>query len=77
MCPDKCGISFANGQPIAHKNSDMKAIFGCSSMSDQDGNLLFYTNGKSVWNYNDQIRKNSDFASVIQVLNNDLDKPNV
>lgn len=57
---DKCGISFANGQPIAHKNSDMKAIFGCSSMSDQDGNLLFYTNGKSVWNYNDQIMENGD-----------------
>ncbi len=36
----------------------MIAVEGCSSVSDADGNLLFYTSGGTVWNRNHQIMPN-------------------
>ena len=35
---------------------------GCSSISDPNGNLLFYTDGRSVWDANFQIMPNADYA---------------
>lgn len=46
------GLYFNSGEPIALTNSGMYTWEGCASISDQDGNLLFYTNGKKVWNAN-------------------------
>ena len=34
---------------------------GCSSISDPNGNLLFYTDGRTVWNRNHQIMPNGDY----------------
>lgn len=34
---------------------------GCSSISDSDGNLLFYTDGRTVWNANHQVMSNADY----------------
>ena len=34
---------------------------GCSSISDPGGNLLFYTDGRTVWNANHQIMPNGDY----------------
>lgn len=36
----------------------MQTPAGCASVSDDNGNLLFYTNGKTVWNKNHQIMQN-------------------
>lgn len=36
-------------------NSAMTAFSGCVTMSDNNGNLLFYSNGYYVWNKNHQI----------------------
>lgn len=33
---------------------------GCSSISDSNGSLLFYTNGEKVWNRNFQLMSNGD-----------------
>ena len=33
---------------------------GCSSISDNNGDLLFYTNGGTIWNNNHQIMNNGD-----------------
>ena len=46
---DSAGISFQYDkiEPIA--NSAIRASEGCSSISDNQGNLLFYTNGETVW----------------------------
>ena len=33
---------------------------GCSTISDANGNLLFYTNGEKVWNRVFQIMSNGD-----------------
>jgi gliding motility-associated-like protein len=46
------GISFNSGMPYATNNSAMITYEGCASISDQNGRLLFYTNGVAVWNRN-------------------------
>ena len=49
---DYCGISFntPNNIPIALNNSAMKTDEGSAVMSDWTGELLFYTDGTTVWN---------------------------
>ena len=44
------GIDFSSGSPEVLKNSALNTEEGCASISDKDGNLLFYTDGLSVWN---------------------------
>ena len=34
---------------------------GCSSISDENGNLLFYTDGRTVWNRNNEVMSNGDY----------------
>ncbi len=46
---DHAAISFSSGAPVALLNSSMLAGEGCSSISDSSGNLLFYTDGISVY----------------------------
>jgi len=52
------GLDFNSGSPVALTNSKMDTREGCASISDEDGNLLFYTNGFSIWNKNHQIMDN-------------------
>ena len=46
------GIDFNSGAPVALTNGALATDEGCSSISDDMGNLLFYTDGISVWNRN-------------------------
>ncbi len=48
------GISFPSltGQPVALLNGAMFASEGAAVTSDDKGNLLFYTNGLTIWNKN-------------------------
>jgi len=55
---DKAGIDFSSGQPVAVTDGEMSVFEGCSSMSDKQGNLLMYTDGKTVWNRNHQVMPN-------------------
>jgi len=55
---DKAGIDFSSEQPVAVTDGEMSVLEGCSSISDKNGNLLMYTDGKSVWNRNHQIMPN-------------------
>ena len=41
---------------------------GCSSISDPDGNLLFYTDGRTVWDANFQVMPNADYANDLGLL---------
>ncbi|MBI3501241.1 MAG: gliding motility-associated C-terminal domain-containing protein [Bacteroidetes bacterium] len=43
------GIDFNSGAPVALTGSALNTNEGCSSASDASGNLLFYTDGVSVW----------------------------
>ena len=49
---NRAGLNFNSGMPAPITNSVMNTREGCSSISDHNGNLLFYTNGIRVWNRN-------------------------
>ncbi len=44
------GMDFNGGAPVALTNGSLNTNEGSSSISDAGGNLLFYTDGISVWN---------------------------
>jgi gliding motility-associated-like protein len=46
------GVSFASGAPVALTNGALVTTEGSASISDENGNLLFYTDGVTVWNRN-------------------------
>ena len=43
------GLSFLSDKPTILSNGNLYTDEGCSSISDSEGNLLFYTNGLTVW----------------------------
>jgi len=44
------GLDFSGGDPIFDTSGSLNTIEGCATISDSEGNLLFYTDGTSVWN---------------------------
>jgi gliding motility-associated-like protein len=58
------GISFnptGNGPiPFSLPNSAMDASEGCSSICDANGNMLMYTNGRTIYDRNNKIMLNGD-----------------
>ena len=44
------GLDFSNESLEVINNGNMIAQSGCASISDKYGNLLFYTNGLTIWN---------------------------
>ena len=46
-----CGLDFNSGSPVAF-NSQVNTTEGSASIADASGNLLFYTDGITVWNQN-------------------------
>ncbi|MFD2600696.1 T9SS type B sorting domain-containing protein [Flavobacterium suzhouense] len=44
------GLNFSTGTPEAITSSTMSTMEGSASISDNNGNILFYTDGISVWN---------------------------
>jgi hypothetical protein len=44
------GVDFNSGSPIALTNSAMFTTEGCATICDTSGNLLFYTDGVTVYN---------------------------
>ncbi|MDP3312487.1 T9SS type B sorting domain-containing protein [Lutibacter sp.] len=51
------GLDFNSGTPIPISGS-LSTYEGCASFSDRNGNLLFYTDGTSVWDKNDNLMPN-------------------
>lgn len=51
-------MEFSTGVPVVTTNSAMSQWEGCASIADADGNLLFYTDGLSVWNMNHVVMPN-------------------
>jgi gliding motility-associated-like protein len=48
------GLDFSNGAPVLLTGGSIDTDEGCATMSDKNGNLLFYTDGETVWNRNHQ-----------------------
>lgn len=51
-------IDFNSGAPVATNNGAMQTAEGCASISDYNGNLLFYSDGSTVYNRNHAIMLN-------------------
>ena len=58
--PDYAGVSFNTGNPVTLLNSAMHFYSdgGSACVSDTNGNILFYTEGETIWNRNHQIMLN-------------------
>jgi gliding motility-associated-like protein len=52
------GLDFNSGSPVVINDSQMITYEGCSTISDANGKLLFYTDGYRVWNKNHQMMSN-------------------
>ncbi len=52
------GITFNTTPPSALTDGMLSTDEGCSSISDAAGNLLFYSNGETIYNRNHQIMEN-------------------
>ena len=52
------GLDFSSGKPEPLTDGQLKNYEGCAVASDSSGNLLFYTNGVTVWNREHQIMEN-------------------
>lgn len=55
---DQAGLNFGNASLTVLSDGAMNTPAGCSTISDAQGNLMFYTNGNSVWNKNHQLMTN-------------------
>ena len=58
------GLDFTNGAPTANTDGALTTNEGCATMCDEAGNILFYTDGISVWNANHQTMTNTMANSV-------------
>ncbi|WP_430906346.1 T9SS type B sorting domain-containing protein [Maribacter sp. 2-571] len=46
---DNAGLDFNSGSPVVLEDGALSTAEGCATMSDEEGNLLFYTDGVTVW----------------------------
>ncbi|MEO6230424.1 MAG: T9SS type B sorting domain-containing protein [Ferruginibacter sp.] len=54
----EAGLNFATGNPVEQFGGQMRTVEGVASISDNSGNLIFYTNGITVWNNQHQVMVN-------------------
>lgn len=54
----KAGLNFSTSPPTILTNGMLVTQEGCSTMSDPNGNLLFYTDGDTIWNSTHNIMAN-------------------
>jgi len=52
---NKAGLDFKNSYPLPVAGGKTRFAEGVASISDQNGNLLFYTDGQTVYNRNHEI----------------------
>ncbi len=49
---ENAGLDFNSGTPTALNNGQLNTREGCSSFSKSNGDLLFYSDGSTIWNRN-------------------------
>lgn len=55
---ENAGLDFNSGTPVALTNGQINTIEGCAVLSNNLGQLLFYTDGITVYNKNHQVMVN-------------------
>lgn len=58
------GLDFSSGTAVADTNGAMYVWKGNTTMSDRDGNLLFYSDGRHVWNAQHDTMPNGDIWGI-------------
>ncbi len=53
------GLNFATTPPTALTNGQLSTNEGCATMSNANGELLFYTDGVQIWNNQHQVMPNA------------------
>ena len=61
---ENAGIDFNSSPPVALTDGLLNTLEGCSTFSDKDGNLLFYSDGITVWNKNHKIMQYTDLTDA-------------
>ena len=54
------GLDFNSGTPMNLSGSELISNEGCATISDRNGNLLFYSDGNTIWNRSHNILQNGD-----------------
>jgi len=57
---ERAGIDFNNGPVAILDGNNQDAEEGCATISDVNGDLLFYTNGVTIWNREHEVMANGD-----------------
>ncbi|PTX62859.1 gliding motility-associated-like protein [Kordia periserrulae] len=71
------GLDFNTGIPVSVDTGQTNTLEGCSAISDADGNLLFYTDGVTVWNQLHQMMPNgTDLAGSLSSTQSCIIVPN-
>ena len=55
---ENAGLDFRSGVPVALEDGALSTLEGCATIFDTEGNLLFYTDGSTVWNRNHLVMPN-------------------
>lgn len=70
------GLDFNGGAPVALLNSAMNFTEGCASWCDSGGNLVFYSNGDSLFDRNHNVTPNGRFPmSCVSSMQNTVFVP--
>ena len=59
----EAGITFNSGVPVFTSGGQTFTDEGVASVSDPSGNLLFYTDGQTVWNRDNSLQKKGSFGN--------------
>ncbi|MBT8317871.1 MAG: T9SS type B sorting domain-containing protein [Lutibacter sp.] len=57
---ENAGLDFNSGTPVVLTDGELNTAEGCASISDASGNLLFYTDGITVWDKTHTIMTNGN-----------------
>jgi gliding motility-associated-like protein len=55
---ERVGLNFGTGGKPSVQTGKLNTLEGCASISDANGNLLFYSDGTTVWNRNHGVMPN-------------------
>jgi hypothetical protein len=55
---NKAGLDFTSGTPVVDLNGQINTLEGCAVLSTPSGQLLFYTDGVTVYDRNHQVMPN-------------------
>jgi gliding motility-associated-like protein len=57
---ENAGLDFSTNPPTALTDGEINTLEGCSTFSDKEGNLLFYSDGITVYDKNHEVMKYTD-----------------